>query len=65
MTKQSEAAKTLFIENDPDKEQKQHPTMVGWTEEFRTLLRKDAPVRYERLAAIGKNEAQIRLHKKG
>jgi len=41
------------------------PLWVGWTKEFRTLLRKDDPVRHERLAAIGKNGTQIRLHKKG
>ena len=40
------------------------PLWVGWTKEFRTLLRKDDPVRHERLAAIGKNGTQIRLHKK-
>lgn len=28
-------------------------------------LREDDPVRHERLAAIGKNGTQIRLHKKG
>ena len=65
MTKQSEAAKTYFIGHDPDKEQKRHPLWVGWTKEFRTLLREDDPVRHERLAAIGKNGTQIRLHKKG
>ena len=27
MTKQSEAAKTFFIGQDPDKEQKRHPAM--------------------------------------
>ena len=27
MKKQSEAAKTFFIEHDPDKEQKRHPAM--------------------------------------
>lgn len=65
MTKQSEAAKTYFIGHDPDREQKRHPLWVGWTKEFRTLLREDDPVRHERLAAIGKNGTQIRLHKKG
>ncbi|HCG87145.1 MAG TPA: hypothetical protein DEW33_11800 [Lachnospiraceae bacterium] len=40
------------------------PLWAGWTKEFRTLLRKDDPVRHERLAAIGKNGTQIRLHKK-
>lgn len=65
MTKQSEAAKTYFIGHDPDKEQKRHPLWVGWTKEFRTLLREDDPVRHERLAAIGKKGTQIRLHKKG
>lgn len=65
MTKQSEAAKTYFIGHDPDREQKWHPLWVGWTKEFRTLLREDDPVRHERLAAIGKNGTQIRLHKKG
>ena len=40
------------------------PLWVGWTKEFRTLLREDDPVRHERLAAIGKNGTQIRLHKK-
>ena len=40
------------------------PLWVGWTKEFRTLLLKDDPVRHERLAAIGKNGTQIRLHKK-
>ena len=64
MKKQSEAAKTFFIGHDPDKEQKRHPAWVGWTKEFRTLLLKDDPVRHERLAAIGKNGTQIRLHKK-
>ena len=64
MTKQSEAAKTYFIGHDPDREQKRHPLWVGWTKEFRTLLREDDPVRHERLAAIGKNGTQIRLHKK-
>ena len=39
------------------------PLWVGWTKEFRTLLREDDPVRHERLAAIGKNGTQIRLHK--
>ena len=64
MTKQSEAAKTYFIGHDPEKEQKRHPTMGRlWTKEFRTLLREDDPVRHERLAAIGKNGTQIRLHK--
>ena len=65
MTKQSEAAKTFFIGPDPDKEQKRPPLWAGWTKEFRTLLWKDDPVRHERLAAIGKNGTQIRLHKKG
>ena len=38
---------------------------AGWTKEFRTRLRHaDDPVRHERLAAIGKNGTQIRLHKK-
>lgn len=65
MTKQSEAAKTYFIGQDPDKEQKRHPPLwVGWTKELRTLLREDDPVRHERLAAIGKKGKQIRLHKK-
>jgi len=41
------------------------PLWAGWTKEFRTLPRKDDPVRHERLAAIGKNGIQIRLHKKG
>ena len=40
------------------------PLWVGWTKEFRTLLLKDDPVRHERLAAIGENGTQIRLHKK-
>uniref|UniRef100_UPI000478E818 hypothetical protein n=1 Tax=Butyrivibrio sp. AD3002 TaxID=1280670 RepID=UPI000478E818 len=40
------------------------PLWVGWTKEFRTLLREKDPVRHERLAAIGKNGTQIRLHKK-
>ena len=65
MTKQSEAAKTYIIGQDPDKEQKRHPLWVGWTKEFRTLLREDDPVRHERLATIGKNGTRIRLHKKG
>ena len=39
------------------------PLWVGWTKEFRTL-KKDDPVRYERLAAIGKDGTQIRLHKR-
>lgn len=64
MTKQSEAAKTFFIGHDPDREQRRHPLWVGWTKEFRTLSSKDDPVRHERLAAIGKNGTQIRLHKK-
>jgi len=41
------------------------PLWVGWTKEFRTLPREYDPVRHERLAAIGKNGTQIRLHKKG
>lgn len=40
------------------------PLWTGWTKEFRTLLLKDDPVRHERVAAIGKNGTQIRLHKK-
>ena len=40
------------------------PLWVGWTKEFRTLVVEDDPVRHERLAAIGKNGTQIRLHKK-
>ena len=40
------------------------PLWVGWTKEFRTLPREYDPVRHERLAAIGKNGTQIRLHKK-
>ena len=64
MTKQSEAAKTFFIGHDPEQEQERHPLWAGWTKEFRTLLRKDDPVRHERLAAIGKNGTQIRLQKK-
>ena len=60
MTKQSEAAKTYFIGHDPDKEQRRHPTMGR----LGLFLRKDDPVRHERLAAIGKNGTQIRLHKK-
>ena len=65
MTKQSEAAKTFFIGQDPDMEQRRPPLWEGWTKEFRTRRkRKDDPVRHERLAAIGKNGTQIRLHKK-
>ena len=65
MTKQSEAAKTFIIGHDPDKEQKRHPLWVGWTKEFRTRWKQtDDPVRHERLATIGKNGTQIRLHKK-
>jgi hypothetical protein len=41
------------------------PLWVGWTKEFRTRWEQmDDPVRHERLAAIGKNGTQIRLHKK-
>ena len=41
------------------------PLWAGWTKEFRTRReRTDDPVRHERLAAIGKNGTQIRLHKK-
>lgn len=65
MTKQSEAAKTYFIGHDPGLEQRGIPLRAGWTKEFRTLLGEDDPVRHERLAAIGKNGTQIRLHKKG
>lgn len=65
MTKQSEAAKTFFIG---------HETLVrsrGGTHYGEAGRRnlglfqsKDDPVRHERLAAIGKNGTQIRLHKK-
>ena len=65
MTKQSEAAKTFYIGHDPDREQKRHPTMgrldEGIQDPSETM---DDPVRHERLAAIGKNGTQIRLHKK-
>lgn len=64
MTKQSEAAKTFNVGQDPGMEQRRPPLWVGWTKEFRTLLREDDPVRHERLAAIGKNGTQNRLHKK-
>ena len=65
MTKQSEAVIALSIGHDPEKEQRRHPLWAGWTKEFRTRRkRKDDPVRHERLAAIGKNGTQIRLHKK-
>ena len=64
MTKQSEAAKTYFIGHDLERSRSGIPLWAGWTKEFRTLLRKDDPVRHERLAAIGKNGTQIRLHKK-
>jgi hypothetical protein len=65
MKKQSEAAKTFLMGHDPDKEQKRHPLWEGWTKEFRTRWgQMDDPVRHERLAAIGKNGTQIRLHKK-
>ena len=40
------------------------PLWVGWTKEFRILVVEDDLVRHERLAAIGKNGTQIRLHKK-
>ena len=63
MKKQSEAAKTFFIGHDPGREQRRHQLWGGWTKEFRTLSKND-PVRHERLAAIGKNGTQIRLHKK-
>ena len=65
MTKQSEAVIAFNIGHDPEKEQRRHPLWAGWTKEFRTRRkRKDDPVRHERLAAIGKNGTQIRLHKK-
>ena len=64
MTKQSEAAKTFFIGQDPDKEQKRHPAMGRLDEGIQDSFKKDDPVRHERLAAIGKNGTQIRLHKK-
>ena len=64
MTKQSEAVKTFVIGHDPEKEQRRHPLWEGWTKEFRTYWRQlDDPVRHERLAAIGKNGRDIRLHK--
>ncbi len=41
------------------------PLWTGWTKEFRTHWKQmEDPVRHERLAAIGKNGTQIRLHKK-
>ena len=41
------------------------PLWEGWTKEFRARWEQmDDPVRHERLAAIGKNGTQIRLHKK-
>lgn len=65
MKKQSEAAKTFFIGQDPDKEQKRHPAMGRLDEGIQDPLEaEDDPVRHERLAAIGKNGTQIRLHKK-
>ena len=64
MTKQSEAAKTYFIGHDPEKEQKRHPTMGRLDEGIQDSRQMDDPVRHERLAAIGKNGTQIRLHKK-
>ena len=64
MTKQSEAAKTYFIGHDPEREQKRHPTMGRLDEGIQDSSKKDDPVRHERLAAIGKNGTQIRLHKK-
>jgi hypothetical protein len=66
MKKQSEAAKTFLMGHDPGWEQKRHLLWGGWTKEFRTLWKQtDDPVRHERLAAIGKNGTQIRLHKTG
>ena len=65
MTKQSEAAKTYFIGHDPGLEQKRHPTMGRLDEGIQDPQKEDDPVRHERLAAIGKNGTQIRLHKKG
>ena len=65
MTKQSEAAKTYFIGHDPGQEQRRHPTMGRLDEGIQDPLEaEDDPVRHERLAAIGKNGTQIRLHKK-
>ena len=65
MIKQSEAAKTYMIGHDPGKEQKWHLTMGRLDEGIQDPVQQpDDPVRHERLAAIGKNGTQIRLHKK-
>jgi hypothetical protein len=41
------------------------PLWEGWTKEFRTLILViDDPVRYERLAAIGKNGTQFAVIKR-
>ena len=51
-TKQSEAVIAYFIGHDPGLEQRRH----GLTKEFGTRLKQaEDPVRYERLAAIGRN----------
>ena len=63
MTKQSEAVTAYFIGHDPGQEQRRHPTMGRLDEGIQDPI-KDDPVRHERLAAIGKNGTQIRLHKK-
>ncbi len=63
MTKQSEVAETYFIRHDPAREQMRHATM-GRLDKMIRWKQMNNPIRYERLAAIGKNETQIRLYKK-
>lgn len=66
MTKQSEAVIAFNIGMTLKRSRDGTPLWTGWTKEFRTRRKgTDDPVRHERLAAIGKNGTQIRLHKKG
>ena len=56
-----------FTQNDRLKQVTSDTLIVGVDVGSQThfLQSMDDPVRHERLAAIGKNGAQIRLHKKG